>query len=543
MKFISHAQNFEDVILNRAIGNLESGFYVDVGAWSPKYDSVTKSFYDKGWSGINVEPNEKYYKELEKERPRDRNICMAIGDAEGTSEMSFLGGFGSGMSTMIDEYAEKHVRAGWEIERRVVIVTTLAKVWGDLIPKNQTVHFLKIDTEGMEKAVIRGNDWNTNRPWIVIVEATLPMTQIECHDEWESDLIAAHYIYAYADGLNRFYVTREKVDLLKYFKCPPNVFDNFTLGSTIEANQNVERLMAENKEINASLAKMSRYISEVSNRHEEQLEEVEFQHQVIVTNFQNKNKNNIIEIGLGHELEILRHEEGHKEEINALQFGYSENLTIIDRKHEEKIANLIVNYEEKFNKILIENREKLKEYEQEHEGEMIDLIVRHEEKINAIQFENSEKLKDFGQRHDEKINELIVKQRRKLNEIQTESNQKLKEYIQKYEEKITDLIVRHEEEIDTVKDENEKELTNLSVDHQQVINKINFDNYQKIIELGIRGSARMTELRECVGSLGVELSALKAIVLDYQKTIEKIQASNSWRITYPFRKLKSLIIK
>lgn len=46
--FVSYAQNFEDVILNRIFKNIKEGFYVDIGAADPLYDSVTKAFYDRG---------------------------------------------------------------------------------------------------------------------------------------------------------------------------------------------------------------------------------------------------------------------------------------------------------------------------------------------------------------------------------------------------------------------------------------------------------------------------------------------------------------
>lgn len=44
---ISYAQNFEDVMLERAFADLEIGFWVDVGAWDPDTDSVTRHFYDR----------------------------------------------------------------------------------------------------------------------------------------------------------------------------------------------------------------------------------------------------------------------------------------------------------------------------------------------------------------------------------------------------------------------------------------------------------------------------------------------------------------
>jgi hypothetical protein len=47
MSFVSYAQNFEDVMLWRALRDIKGGFYIDVGANSPGMDSVTKAFYDR----------------------------------------------------------------------------------------------------------------------------------------------------------------------------------------------------------------------------------------------------------------------------------------------------------------------------------------------------------------------------------------------------------------------------------------------------------------------------------------------------------------
>ncbi|MFO1146553.1 MAG: hypothetical protein U1E33_08440 [Rhodospirillales bacterium] len=79
---ISYAQNFEDVLLFRCFGKLPDGFYVDIGAFDPVVDSVTKAFYDQGWSGINVEHSPSI-EDLRRDRPRDINLAIAISDAEG----------------------------------------------------------------------------------------------------------------------------------------------------------------------------------------------------------------------------------------------------------------------------------------------------------------------------------------------------------------------------------------------------------------------------------------------------------------------------
>ena len=54
--FVSYAQNYEDLMLWRALRHVEQGFYVDCGAYDPEEHSVTKAFYERGWSGINIEP-------------------------------------------------------------------------------------------------------------------------------------------------------------------------------------------------------------------------------------------------------------------------------------------------------------------------------------------------------------------------------------------------------------------------------------------------------------------------------------------------------
>src|SRR5579875_3806216 len=65
---VSYAQNFEDVMLRRALQDIACGFYVDIGAADPDADSVTRWFYEQGWRGINVEPDPRYFRRLEGQR-------------------------------------------------------------------------------------------------------------------------------------------------------------------------------------------------------------------------------------------------------------------------------------------------------------------------------------------------------------------------------------------------------------------------------------------------------------------------------------------
>jgi hypothetical protein len=94
---VSFSQNAEDVRLWRVFQDVDEGFYVDVGAGDPEEYSVTKLFYDRGWSGINVEPGPAFNK-LEVERPRDLNLNLAVAAAEEAREF-WISAPHSGLST------------------------------------------------------------------------------------------------------------------------------------------------------------------------------------------------------------------------------------------------------------------------------------------------------------------------------------------------------------------------------------------------------------------------------------------------------------
>src|SRR5262249_55702398 len=78
------------------------------------------------------------------------------------------------------------------------------------------------------------------RPWIILVEATLPNSQEESYYDWEPLLLNAGYEYAYFDGLNRYYVSGEHENLKAAFKAPPNVFDDFVISKQIESERRAE---------------------------------------------------------------------------------------------------------------------------------------------------------------------------------------------------------------------------------------------------------------------------------------------------------------
>jgi FkbM family methyltransferase len=243
MTFVSYSQNCEDVLIWRALRHVESGFYIDVGAAWPTFHSVSRAFYDRGWSGINVEPNPRLLEELNRERPRDVNLGVAIGRETGEAVLNVMSN--EGLSTVVDRMANQHCSSGYEFISIHVPMTTLAAVCDAHVGGSQQIHFLKVDAEGFEAAVLSGNDWTRFCPWVVIVEAMVPMSQHENHQEWEEILLKAGYEWVFSDGLNRYYVSHEKRELAAEFRYPPDIFDQFVTVNMQNAAIKAEESRAE----------------------------------------------------------------------------------------------------------------------------------------------------------------------------------------------------------------------------------------------------------------------------------------------------------
>ncbi len=229
--FTSYAQNFEDVMLWRALKHVQHGFYIDIGAQHPLVDSVSLAFYEHGWQGIHVEPTPTFAQLLREARGDETVIQAAVG--RNPAIQTFFEIEGTGLSTIDREIAEIHKLAGFKVNEISVPVLTLANIF-ETCPDRE-IHWLKIDVEGAEDIVLRSWRPSKARPWIVVVESTFPLTQRQTHSSWEPVLRKYGYAAVYFDGLNRYYVSKAHPELKSAFLVPPNVFDGFSLNGTASA--------------------------------------------------------------------------------------------------------------------------------------------------------------------------------------------------------------------------------------------------------------------------------------------------------------------
>ena len=258
MPITSYAQNFEDVMLARAFPGAQ-GFYVDVGANDPDIDSVSRAFYERGWSGINIEPLLAQYARLVERRPRDVNLKIAVGDAEG--EITFYAvKQWHGYSTTDPAIVAQHRADKLKVKEERVPVRRLAAVFDEHAP-GRAIDFMKIDVEGTELAVLRGADLQRHRPKILVIEAKMPVTfaMVDRPDEvpdrteeYAAFLGPLGYRLAYHDGLNAFFVADEHKDLARHFSRPAGSLDRFVHAASTrpyeariaELEARIERLRA-----------------------------------------------------------------------------------------------------------------------------------------------------------------------------------------------------------------------------------------------------------------------------------------------------------
>ena len=179
---VDQAQSGEDVELLRCFTYFleEPGFYIDVGAKDPEIGSFTRSFYDHGWRGLNVEPSAAWSARLRRDRSRDINI----------------------QATVIDDP-----------DRTTSDAVTLTQICERHAPKQ--IHFLKVDAAGHEDAILSGMDFTRFRPWLLVITAHEPDgVDIAPDAVWDQLVRESGYTLAYTNTSSRYYVAGEHPELL-----------------------------------------------------------------------------------------------------------------------------------------------------------------------------------------------------------------------------------------------------------------------------------------------------------------------------------------
>lgn len=240
---ISFAQQWEDIILYHLLKNVHGPIrYIDVGANNPVLESVTKFFYDRGGSGINIEPQQKEIDLLNEDRPRDINLQVGISDKAG--ELTLYG------DDVCASFDCNNQNANQKIAH-IVPVVTLSDVFNSYVQKDENIHFLKIDVEGWERKCLEGMDFTRFRPWILCIESIIPCTTISAHENWEDLVLGQNYVLIGDTHVNRYYVAAERLHEIQEFRKPKelnSIYRIITLKTNkIAINESIIPMIQEKK--------------------------------------------------------------------------------------------------------------------------------------------------------------------------------------------------------------------------------------------------------------------------------------------------------
>jgi FkbM family methyltransferase len=167
----SYSQSGEDMIIDyifRTVG-IEQPDYIDIGAHHPDRLSNTAFFYERGSSGINIEPDPILFESFSKLRKRDVNLNVGVGGKMDTLEFYCLSA--SALNTFSREEAERMcAKYGYQITR---VIPVSVRTLGDIISKEakgRFPDFLSLDVEGLDDLILSQIDYESNSPKVICVE-------------------------------------------------------------------------------------------------------------------------------------------------------------------------------------------------------------------------------------------------------------------------------------------------------------------------------------------------------------------------------------
>lgn len=200
----SYSQYNEDLYIDKLLGFKETGFYIDIGAYDPEKLNNTKLFSERGWKGINIDPNPETIEKFNEQRPNDINLN--IGLASSAAELRAVLFEGCRSFTLSSDLIKQREEEKLEIIKDLKVeVKTLKEIFAQHTTE-QKVDFISVDTEGLDLEVIKGNDWSKYRPTIVCVETHNEQgDSINYREKIHEFMRAQDYKLAYDTGLNSIF--------------------------------------------------------------------------------------------------------------------------------------------------------------------------------------------------------------------------------------------------------------------------------------------------------------------------------------------------
>ena len=176
---VSYAIEGEDLLIERALGHKNNGFFVDVGAYHPVKYSNTYRFYLKGWKGINIDAMPGSMDLFKKKRPKDINLEIPVADV--SAILTYYIFNEQALNTFSEEEAKKKDGKGDIRLLRTEKLQTkrLEEILDRHVKPGTEIDFMSVDVEGYDLKVLQSNNWIKYKPALVLVENLVSYNTLE----------------------------------------------------------------------------------------------------------------------------------------------------------------------------------------------------------------------------------------------------------------------------------------------------------------------------------------------------------------------------
>ena len=165
-KKISYSFNAVDLIIDYIFKNKNNGFYLDVGSQHPISNNNTYLLFKRGWSGINIDLDEKNIDLFNTARPNDINLNLAISSDISEKKLYFYHDK-SPINTLNKVVSDFQTATVKEIKR---IKTTTLDIVLQSLKLNNKIDYMNLDVEGHEMDIFKAFNLSLYKPNIISVE-------------------------------------------------------------------------------------------------------------------------------------------------------------------------------------------------------------------------------------------------------------------------------------------------------------------------------------------------------------------------------------
>jgi len=173
----SYAQCGEDLQIAYLLGRGDGLTYIDVGCLWPIEHSNTYFFYERGGSGLCIDPNPDVAVDFTHQRPRDLFLQAALGRQPGTAtyrmhENPVFNTFSDERAERVRGQAASRSGRGLVATRELPLITLDEAIRTTAFADRCEGHldFLTVDVEGLEQEVLGGFSFAPLRPRLVVCE-------------------------------------------------------------------------------------------------------------------------------------------------------------------------------------------------------------------------------------------------------------------------------------------------------------------------------------------------------------------------------------